>query len=223
MQQNIIRYKKFPLIGVWTSLIDTASVLIVPIILSLFFSAEEVGLYTQSLTLVQLPLVLIASAMGQVLFQRLSEAKHIEGLSEVIINSFALLLQIGFPLFTIIFLWGREMFSFVLGERWATSGIYAEILAPWCCLKMCFSPLSSIFSILEKQNISLLLTMLIFITRVLSVLIGGLCDSIWFAIFLFGISGFLSNIIGIIVIFYLSKSNIRNILKALVHNQFQND
>lgn len=219
IQQNIIRYRKFALIGIWGRLIDTGSVLIVPIILSFFFSAAEVGLYSQSLTLVQLPVVLIASAMGQVLFQRLSETT-LDGLSEVIISSFALLLQISIPIFGIIFFWGRELFSFVLGEQWSTSGVYAEMLAPWCCLKMCFSPLSSIFNILERQSVSLFLTIVIFTTRVLSILVGGFNGNIQLAILLFGISGFISNLIGIIIIFYLSKSKLQDILKGLTRNQF---
>jgi O-antigen/teichoic acid export membrane protein len=109
MQQNIIRYKKFPLISTWSRLIDTGSILIVPIILSLFFDVQEVGLYSQSLTLVQLPIALIASAMGQVLFQRLSEAKYVGELSNITTSSFALLLQVGTPIFTIVFFLGKRI------------------------------------------------------------------------------------------------------------------
>ena len=215
IKRELIRYKKFPLIDTWNGLLDTGSLLIVPILLSIYFSDSDVGLYSQSLTLVQLPLALIASALGQVLFQRLSEAKHNGEIGQVVSDSFVLLLQIGVPVFLIIFLWGKELFAFFLGDRWAMSGKYAEMLAPWCCLKLCFSPLSLIFSILERQGLSLFLTILIIITRIVAIIIGGIYSDIYLSILLFGISGVLVNVVGIFFVMILSKQKWSNLLNAL--------
>lgn len=220
IKQNLFRYRKFPLVDTLNGILDTSSVLIVPILLSIFFSSTDVGLYSQSVTIAQLPVVVIASAIGQVLFKRLSDAKSIGKLSEVIVNSFSLLLHISIPIFTIIFLWGKNLFSFFLGSRWEASGIYAGLLAPWCCFKMCFSPLSIIFSVLERQEFLALLTTAIITTRVLSIMIGGFYNDIYLAILLFGISGVLCNLVGLIMIFYLSKSKPLDIIKALIRNQF---
>ena len=214
IKEELIRYKKFPLLDSWNGLLDTASLLIVPIMLSCYFSDVDVGLYSQSLTLVQLPVVLIASALGQVFFQRLSEAKYTGEMRQVIADTFAILLQIGIPVFLVIFLWGKEIFTFFLGERWAMSGTYAEILAPWCCLKLCFSPLSSIFSVLERQGIALFLTITIILTRVIAIVIGGVYNNIYLSILLFGISGVLVNLLGLLIIMLLSKQKYSNLLDA---------
>ncbi len=213
-RKELIRYKKFPLIDSWNGLLDTASLLIVPILLSCYFSATDVGLYSQSLTLVQLPVVLIASALGQVFFQRLSEARYTEEMGQVVADTFAILLQVGIPIFLIVFLWGKEIFSFFLGERWAMSGTYAEILAPWCCLKLCFSPLSSVFTVLERQGLALFLTITIILTRVMSIVIGGIYNNIYLAILLFGISGVFVNLLGLLIIMLLSKQKYSNLLTA---------
>lgn len=220
IKKELIRYKKFPLIDSWSGLLDTGSLLIVPILLSLYFTDADVGLYSQSLTLVQLPLALVASALGQVFFQRLSEAKYTGEMGQIIADAFVLLLQIGVPIFLIIFLWGREIFSFFLDERWAVSGTYAELLAPWCCLKMAFSPLSTIFSVKERQDMSLIITIVTLLSRVSSIVIGGFYNSCYLAILLFGISGVLINLFGIFFLFKLSEITFIEIKLAFYNNPF---
>ncbi|GHU83515.1 polysaccharide biosynthesis protein [Spirochaetia bacterium] len=220
IKKNIVRYKKFPLIATWGGLLDTGSVLIVPILLSIYFTDSDVGLYGQSLTLVQLPIALIGSSIGQVLSQKLSVAKNTGELSDIITSIFPLLLKIGIPIFAIIFFWGEEIFSFFLGDRWAVSGIYAGMLAPWCCLKLCLSPMSAVFSVLERQGLLLFLTMFILISRVISIAIGGYYNNIYLSVLLFSITGVVCNVIGIILIFSISKSKPMDILKSFVKNPF---
>lgn len=217
IRQELIRYKRFPLLDIWNGFLDTGSLLIVPILLSFYFSTTDVGLYSQSLTLIQLPLVLIASAFGQVFFQRLGEANHSGELSKVIAEAIVFLFLLSFPIFSIIGFWGKELFIFMLGERWALSGTYAELLAPWCCLKMVFSPLSTIFSVKERQDISLIITITTLLTRVLAIVIGGFYNSCYLSILLFGVSGVIVNLLGIFFLFHLSKITFAE-MKFAVHN-----
>ncbi|WP_099293710.1 lipopolysaccharide biosynthesis protein [Butyricimonas sp. Marseille-P3923] len=216
----LVRYKRFPLIDVWNGFLDTGSLLIVPILLSFYFSSSDVGLYSQSLNLVQLPLTLIAYTFGQVIFQRLSEAKHTGELAPVVAESFIFLLLISVPIFTVVFFWGREIFSFFLGRTWAISGVYAELLAPWCCLKMAFSPLSTIFGVTERQDLSLIITITTIMTRVLAIVIGGIYNSCYLAILLFGISGVVVNLIGTALLFYVSNMKWQYMQNAFTNNVF---
>lgn len=218
IQNELIRYKRFPLLDVWNEFLNTGSLLIVPIILSIYFSATDVGLYSQSLTLIQLPLALIASAFGQIFFQRLCEAKHSNELPMVVSEAFVFLFLFAAPIFLVIGFWGREIFSVVLGERWSLSGTYAELLAPWCFLKMLFSPLSTILSVTERQDLSLLITVLTLFTRVLSIVIGGIYGSCYLAVLLFGISGVITNLVGIFILIYLSNIKTNNIRIAISSN-----
>ena len=215
IKKELIRYKKFPLIDTWNGLLDSGSLLIVPILLSFYFSDSDVGLYTQSLTLVQLPVALIASAFGQVLFQKLSEARYTGELGQIVTDTLILLFIIGILVFSIIFLLGEEIFSWFLGERWRMSGVYSELLAPWCCLKLCLSPLTFVFIVLERQGEFCIFTSIILIARVFSIIIGGTYGDIYMSILLFGISGVLLNIIGIIFIICLAKTTKENWIKSL--------
>jgi O-antigen/teichoic acid export membrane protein len=220
IKEQFIRYKRFPLIDVWNGFMDTGSLLIVPILLSIYFSTTEVGLYSQSLNIVQLPLILIATTFGQVFFQRLSEAKYSGELKQVVSESFVFLLIISIPVFTVLFFWGTELFSFFLGERWVRAGQYASLLAPWCLLKMVYSPLSVTFIVTERQDVFLILTVTTLITRVLSIVIGGIYQSSYLSILLFGISGVITHSLGIFLVFRLSKVKPSDIAEAFKNNLF---
>ena len=220
IREQLIRYKRFPLIDVWNGFMDTGSLLIVPIILSVFFTHNVVGLYSQSLNIVQLPIALIANAFGQVFFQRLSDAKHNNELSQIISESFVLLLMISIPIFSILLIWGPSLFNFFLGSVWIESGKYASYLAPWCMLKLVYSPLSATFIVTERQDLFLALTISTIITRVLSILVGGVFNNPDIAIKLFGISGFITLSFGLLLIFYLAKVKPQHIKFAVINNFF---
>ena len=62
---------------------------------------------------------------------------------------------------------------------------------------------------------SLFLTILIIITRIVAIIIGGIYSDIYLSILLFGISGVLVNVVGIFFVMILSKQKWSNLLNAL--------
>ena len=203
-------YKRFPLIDVWNGLLDQGSILIVPILLSVFFSTTEVGLYSQSMQIVQLPLAFVSGAFGQVFFQKFAQEENSKA-AQMISESFVLLLSISVPIFTVLGLFGKSLFSFVLGSRWAMSGLYAQVLAPWCCLRLVWSPLSVYFEASQRQHIFLIITALTIVTRVISIVLGGLLENCFLAIVFFGISGVVVNLIGLLLLFKHSGTRMSDI------------
>jgi O-antigen/teichoic acid export membrane protein len=51
---------------------------------------------------------------------------------------------------------GPALFSFVFGDDWAASGVYATYLAPALLAQLVTSPLSSTTTILERQDLQLM-------------------------------------------------------------------
>jgi hypothetical protein len=95
-----------------------------------------------------------------------------------------------FPL-ALIAIAGGDMFAVVFGHRWAEAGVYAQILAPWTFFWFLSSPLSTLFSVLENQEFSLKLNVVIFTTRFLSLATGGILRDARLAIILFSATGVL--------------------------------
>ena len=101
------------------------------------------------------------------------------------------LISIGmFPMF-ILMIMGADLFSFVLGSQWSVSGQYAAILAPWLLFVFIASPLTTIFAVLEKQTLDLTFNILILVSRVVALVIGGWYGDPYIALLLYSVTGVL--------------------------------
>ncbi|MDG6249483.1 MAG: hypothetical protein QCH34_01480, partial [Methanocalculus sp.] len=97
--------------------------------------------------------------------------------------------SIGLFPFLILTIIGEDLFSIFLGSDWANAGLYAKILAPWLFFVFISSPLSSVFNVLEKQGVSFAFNVLLLVSRVVALCIGGMYGNPVTALVLFSGSG----------------------------------
>jgi len=221
MRKGIVRHKKFPLLSSWSSLMNTISVQLPPLLLAFFFSSTIVGFYALGYRLLSMPMSLIGSSIAQVFFQRAAEAKKRGTLHSVVRNTFIRLIALGaFPLI-LIMIGGKDFFSVIFGSQWAEAGIYAQILAPWILLVFFSSPISTLFSVLEMQGAGLFFNSMLLITRVASLVIGGLTGSILLALLLYAGTG--TVMYGRLCLYLLNKSGLtarswyRDVCKVVIN------
>lgn len=191
MLQGVKRHRKFPLFSTWTALLNNTSWQLPSFLLSAFFSSTVVGYYALGTRVLRLPMSLIGSALGQVFFQRASVA-IIEGDLDILVErTFRWLVQIGlFPMLLLTII-GKDLFVFVFGAPWAEAGVYTQILSIWMFLWFISSPLTTLFSVLEKQEFGLKVNVVKIILRFTALMVGGLLGNARLAIMLFGLSGIL--------------------------------
>ncbi len=185
-----IRYKRFPLFTSWSMGANTISTQIAPLLLAYYFTADVVGYFAIANMVVFLPMGLIGSATSQVFFQKASDEKNRTGSVTAIVREIQpRLISIGmFPMFVLMII-GADLFSFVLGSQWSVAGQYAGILAPWLLFVFIASPLSVIFAVLERQTVDLFFNMLILISRVVVLVIGGVSGDPYLALLLYSVTG----------------------------------
>jgi lipopolysaccharide exporter len=187
--KGFLRHRKFPLYDTWASFLNSISWQLPTFLLATFFSAKEVGFYALGNRLLRLPMNLIGGAIAQVFFQRASEALKEGTLPEIVENVFRTLVNLGmFPLLMLTII-GQDLFIVVFGKQWAEAGVYTQILSVWMFFWFISSPLSTLFRVLEKQEFSLVLNILIFVSRLITLGIGGILGSTRLALLLFAISG----------------------------------
>ena len=183
------RYRRFPIYDSWGALLNTISWQLPSFLLSSFFSPKVVGYYALGVMVLQLPTSLIGSAISQVFFQRAALAKIDGTLAELVENIVLHLGIIGiFPILLLSFI-GEESFIVVFGNPWAEAGVYAHYLALWIFFLFITSPISTLFSVLEKQNISLIINIIIFPVRAGALIIGGMVGDPRLSIILFSAAG----------------------------------
>ena len=185
------RHKKFPIFDTWSALLNTISWQLPTLLLAFFFSPIIVGYYALGIRLVRFPMNLIGGAIAQVFFQRASEANISGNLDHVVENVFRTLVKFGlFPLLVLTVI-GQDLFMVAFGNTWAEAGFYVQILAPFFFFVFISSPLSTLLRVLEKQQVALYLNIVIFVSRLFCLLIGGYIGNPRIALFLFSISGML--------------------------------
>lgn len=190
IKELAIRYKKFPLFTSWSTTANTISTQIAPLLLVYFYSPLIVGYYAIAHQVVQMPMGLIGSAIGQVFFQKASEEKNRTGsISNVVHGVHRRLVSIGiFPMLLMLII-GEDIFTIVLGKQWDIAGLYAKILVPWLLLVFIASPLSTVFSILERQHIDFSFNLAILSSRIGVLCIGGIFLDPVGTLILFSITG----------------------------------
>lgn len=182
-------YKKFPLVETWSFLLNTLSWQAPSLLISIFFGQKIVGYYGFGYKILVLPMALIGNPLGQVFSQRAVIEKEAGNLAAYAANVYRQLVKIGlFPLLLIAII-GPELFMFFFGGEWGEAGRYAQILSVWIFFVFLSSPISSLFYILNKQEVGLLFNVFSLVTRVLAISVGGYLKDITLTLLLFSVSG----------------------------------
>ncbi|MFY0741927.1 oligosaccharide flippase family protein [Solibacillus silvestris] len=186
------RYDQFPKISMWSGLLNTASIQMPIFLLSVFFNSTIVGWYSLAHRVLSMPMSVLGSAVGQVFFQVSSDIKHEDPLKlrRMTYKAYKSMLFIGLLPMSIIFAFGDILFGFIFGDEWRIAGEYARLLSIWLLLVFVSSPLSLLFTVLEKEGVALLFNIAIFLSRIIALIIGAvILKDAFVAVLLFSISG----------------------------------
>ncbi len=188
--EQIRRYRKFPLADIWGALLNNASWHIPSVLFAIYFSPAIVGLYALAFRLLQMPMLLIGTSLGQVFYQRAAQTRvRGEPMALLTEEVFRRLVVLGLFPTLILAVAGPDLFAVVFGDRWRDAGVYTQILSVWIFWWFISSPISLIFMVLERQGLILIFHVAIFATRLLSIVIGGVNGDVFLALWLFAGSG----------------------------------
>jgi O-antigen/teichoic acid export membrane protein len=169
------RYKKFPIINSWSSLLGKASTQIPVILFSSFFSTNVAGYYSLSHRILNLPMGLIGQSVGQVFLERAAKSRNnIQELQRLSLGIYKKLLLIGSIIMSFVTFYGDIIFPFVFGKEWVIAGKYAQWISLWLIFVFAASPLSHLYSILERQGEGFLTNIVMFLSRIIVILIASL-------------------------------------------------
>jgi len=211
--KGYVRFRKFPLIDTWSALLNATSWQLPALMLSSFFSLSVVGSYSLGVTVVKGPLGIIGTSLSQVFYQKACNEKNIKGNNaELVENLIDKLMFAGILPTVVLTIVGEELFVIAFGDRWVEAGLYAQILAPWVLIWFISVPLGTILSVYERQGTALSLNFFIFITRFISLYIGGMYHNIYLALGLFSASGIVAFGLMAVLNIRLSGANCRRIL-----------
>ncbi|MCJ8316221.1 oligosaccharide flippase family protein [Idiomarina sp.] len=182
------RYRHFPFYSSWAGLLNAAGTHIPPILFAALFSASSAGIYALAHRIVAMPMNLLGQAVSQVFLSNAAIDYREGRLTPLVISAQRALIQVIAIPSIFLALFASHLFPLIFGEQWILAGEVAAWLALWMLVAFSTSPLSSIFSIVERQRLGLLMQGVLFSCRVIGIAIGVYYDSfmaavIWFSIF----------------------------------------
>ena len=140
--------------------------------LATYFSSEQLGYYMLANRLIIIPMNLIGTAINKVYFQKASEYFNNDKklILPLYLNTTKKLIAFGLIPLIVLLLLSPKIVSFVFGNDWADAGVMMQILSIGAFFKFITSPISTTFTILNKQEISFYITIFSLLFRFLAML-----------------------------------------------------
>lgn len=200
------KYEKFLKVNAPHALVNNLSLSVTPLLIGYYFSEDVVGYYGLSYMVCVVPVQLIGQAFYQVVSQKVSEMFN-ENIDLRVYTKETLkrLFILAVVPFTLLTIFGPQIFEIVFGYEWYTSGQFVQILAPFLFVVFLMSPLTYIPLIYNEHNKSFYFEVVLFISRVIALIVGANLGGIYLALILFSAVSALVQLINLTWIFSLTK------------------
>lgn len=169
------KYRHLPMANTPQVVVDMAQAYGPVYLLSIFFSNTILGWYSLSLRMLQAPMWLIGSSIGQVFYKDAAEYFVQHGnLRQPIQKTIKTAVAIALPVMVILIIAGPWLMSFVFGSQWREAGVYARILAPWMFFEFIRSTIYSALLVTGKVRSMLIISLIGAALIILPLCLGGL-------------------------------------------------
>jgi O-antigen/teichoic acid export membrane protein len=162
------RYIRFPIFSAPSQFLNTAGLHLPVLFITTLYGSKATGYYGLANSIISIPIILIGLSVSDVFYGEAASIgkKDPKRLNDLINKLLRKLIIVALFLTVILVAFGPTLVTFVFGEQWYNSGVYARIISLLVFTRLVFTPFSRVFSIYERQKEELFLD----IFRVLMVL-----------------------------------------------------
>lgn len=181
------RYRRFPLYSTWGAIFNTAGSQLPPLLFAVFYGASSAGIYLLAHRVLAIPVSIVGRAVADVFFFSAADANRQNALGPLVTNIHSNLAQFLMPPVLIIVWAGPDLFSVFFGKDWQLAGEFARWMAIYIYFQFITSPLSQLFSVLEKQAQGTLFQGILLILQVVGLFVGTVYESLVLSVALFSL------------------------------------
>jgi O-antigen/teichoic acid export membrane protein len=184
------KYINFPKYYMPHALLNTISASLPIYMFSTFFGTTIVGYYSLALMIVLSPMMIISGSIAKVYNQKIVEIYNAGEDTYIFTISMikSLGIKIFFPFIFFVII-SPQIFIFIFGNKWEESSIYLQLLSPYILMIFLVSIIAYIPSLYKKQLQALLIEIVYFIVKLISLYIGCVVyKDIYVALGLFSLS-----------------------------------
>lgn len=181
-------YRKFLYINTPSSLLDNLSIFAPVFFIQIAYGDDQLGFYSLAFRINTIPATLIAQAVTQLFYKKISGIIENKSLVEQTMKKMIkLLLLIGLPIAVGMATLSPFVFSFIFGKEWISSGHLLQIMSLSFLVRFIVSPISSILIASGKLSMLAKWQVIYFIVLVTSSIVGVLYLTINYLVFLYAI------------------------------------
>jgi len=206
----LFKYKDIPLFNTLISFLNTLSNQLPLFLLSRFFGTSAAADYGIANRILNTPLNLVSSSVGQVFFQESSNINNKKGdLHKLVKSIYKRLFKIGIIPLIIAAIFTPFIFKSLFGEQYISSALMVQIIIPWVFLGFLTQPVSSLFTVLKKQKFMSLINIVVLGFRFIALYLGFyLYNNMLISVLFYAIVGVLFNIFQLYYFLRISKENV---------------
>ncbi len=172
------RYRHFPLANTPQVIVDMTQVYGPIYLMSIFFSNTVLGFYSMSMRMLQAPMWLIGTSIGQIFYKDAAEYFIQNGnIKKPVIRTIKIAMVISLPVMTVLLVAGPWVMSLIFGQQWREAGVYARILAPWMFFDFIRSTIYSALMVTGRIKSMLAFSVAGAALMILPLFIGGIIFS----------------------------------------------
>lgn len=162
-------YHRFPKYSALEALSNSAGIQLPIIMIAALAHGPEAGFLSLAMFVIQAPMGLLGTAIGQVFLSRAPQEHRLGRLDVFITGILGGLLKVGVGPLIFGGLLAPNLFTKVFGEDWHRAGILMAWMTPWFVMQFLASPVSTALHVLNRQRAALLLQLFGLVTRVAAV------------------------------------------------------
>lgn len=111
---------------------------------------------------------------------------------------------------------GPDIFALFFGEQWQQAGEFARWMAPWLFLNLVYSPISTLFAVMERQKQVLALQIILLSSRTAAIGLGVWMGDILIAIAIFSLTSAFCYLGFIIWVGFMAGNSLSSLTRPLL-------
>lgn len=168
------RYRDFMTLNFPANVINTASLQLPTVLIAAWYGPVPAVFFAMANRVLDIPFGTLSGAMSQVFYRESSE--HVRGGGTPLGHmrvTLAVSLVLGLAIAGVFLAASGPIVQLVLGDRWGTVAEVIPLVLAWRVMQFVNQPVSTIYSVLRRQEIALLLIALFFVPRLWLLATGG--------------------------------------------------
>lgn len=208
-KQNVREHKRIVLFSYPSDAINAVANNIMPILVIMYFSKSEVGIYSMAFTILSVPLMLLSSSVSRVYFQKAVSMNYADksGL-------YKLTRKVIYPNVLSIFVFvilintiGVYLLGFFFNEKWSSLGSYLLALSFWILARSAMNPISPIVVVINKNHYSLIFNIYLLLVNFIALYLGVMKNDFLFSVWAFSILAGIGYLALLVMVLIVLKKN----------------